>query len=923
MKRSFLRCDPGQARAAVEPLEDRRLLAAFDVLVFSRTTGFRHDSIDEGVAAIQQLGAANDFTVTATEDPATFTAANLAPYEAVIFLSTTGDVLNAPQQTAFEQYIAAGHGFVGIHSAADTEYDWLWYGGLVGAYFDSHPAIQSATVKVADPAHPATANLPQDWSRIDEWYNYRSNPRARVHVLATLDERTYTGGTMGFDHPVAWCQSYGGGRSFYTGLGHTEASYSEPLFRQHLLGGIRYAAGAAPADDGATLASNFRKTVLADDTFNPYQLDIAADGRVFWVEQHGKFRVWNPATGAASLVADVPVWYSNDNGLIGVALDPGFLSNGWVYLFYSAVSPDEQRVSRFTVTNNTLDFSSEKILLHIPFQREVGGHHAGALQMTPDGLLYISTGDDTDRLGDADGYAPLDERPGRQYFDAQRTSGNTDSLSGKILRIRPLPDGTYSVPAGNLFPADGSAGRPEIYVMGVRNPFRFSVDPETGWLYFGDVGPDAEADSPTRGPLGYDEFNQARAAGNYGYPYFIADNKPYVDYDYATQTARGPYNPAAPVNDSPNNTGSRSLPPAQPAWIWYPYGVSPQFPELGSVYRCAEAGPVYHYNAAASSPYKLPAYYDDTLFVFDWARNWIKEVKINRQTGAVHKINDFAPGLELRRPLDIKIGPDGAMYMIDFGAPLQAANPDSQIVRVEYLRGDIVPPWVTEAYVRGSTWTQPFKNLMESQAHGDDAWGYRVDLRPDDVLPWTNVNEIVLRLNSPPVAWSPPNPNSVVLDGVRSDYVVQSINQLDPVTFVFRLARPLGALPAGGENGDRVRLTMPGWGFNGTNYNLTLNVLQGDVNHAGETTHSVVAADFSDVKNRFFRTTAAPGPAGPTQYSIFHDVDGSGGILANDFSFVKARFFDSLPTTPFPIIVPQTALFADKRLQSHLAELFV
>lgn len=873
------------ARVTVETLEDRRLLAAFDVLVFSRTLGFRHDSIDEGIAAIQQLGAANDFNVTATEDPAAFTDANLATYEAVVFLNTTGDVLNAAQQASFERFIAGRRGYVGIHSAADTEYDWSWYGGLVGAYFQSHPAIQQATIKVADLAHPATAMLPQRWVRTDEWYDFRANPRGDVHVLATVDETTYSGGSMGFDHPIAWCQEYAGGRSFYTGLGHTAASYAEPLFRQHLLGGIRYAAGAVAADDGATVSGNFRKTVLADDTFNPYQLDIARDGRVFWVEQHGKFRVWSPQSQATTLLADVPVWYSNDNGLIGLALDPGFINNGWVYLFYSAITPDEQHVSRFKINGNTLDLSSEKILLRIPMQRTHGGHHAGALQMTPDGLLYISTGDNTDRLGDADGYAPLDERPGREVFDAQRTSGNTDHLGGKILRIRPMPDGTYTIPAGNLFPADGSQGRPEIYLMGLRNPFRFSVDPETGWLYVGDVGPDAEVDSSTRGSKGYDEVNQARAAGNYGYPYFIADNRPYVEYDYATRTAGSPYNPAAPVNNSPNNTGAQDLPPAQPAWIWYPYERSAQFPELGEGIRAAMAGPVYHFNEFASSPYNLPAYYDDTLFVFDWARNWIKEVKIDRSTGAVHKINEFAPGLELRRPLDIKIGPDGAMYMIEFGAALQAGNADSQIVRVDYLNNPSPYPEITRVYVRGSMWTSAFKTYMEGQGLGDDVYGYRVDhAAPTDVVPWTNVDELVLLFSRPPELIPPGS----LLDGIRSDYRSVSVNQIDPLSWIFRLDRALGVLPGGGENGDRLTLRVVGGGPGGSAYVLTFNVLQGDVDKSG----SVLANDYSAVKARFFQNPSRP------NYTAFHDTDGSGSILANDYSAVKVRFFDNLPPAP-------------------------
>ncbi|MFH8489253.1 ThuA domain-containing protein [Streptomyces longisporoflavus] len=218
------------------------------VLVFSKTAGFRHDSIPEGVAAIKELGAANGFTVDATEDAKAFTAKNLAKYDAVLWLSTTGDVLDGKQQSAFEGYIKRGGGYVGVHAAADTEYDWPFYGGLAGAYFQSHPAIQPAKVRVEDHGHPSTAHLPGIWERTDEWYNYRSNPRDRAHVLASLDESSYTGGSMSGDHPIAWCQDYQGGRSFYTGSGHTKESFADPAFRTHLLGGIRWATGAAQAD---------------------------------------------------------------------------------------------------------------------------------------------------------------------------------------------------------------------------------------------------------------------------------------------------------------------------------------------------------------------------------------------------------------------------------------------------------------------------------------------------------------------------------------------------------------------------------------------------------------------------------------------------------------------------------------------------
>ena len=220
---------------------------AYKVLVFSKTAGFRHSSIPNGIQAIRDLGAANNFTVDATEDAAAFSGTNLAQYRAVVFLLTTGDVLNDGQQAAFESYVRGGGGYVGVHSASDTEYQWPFYGGLVGAYFHSHPAIQQATVRVEDRAHASTSHLGNDWVRTDEWYNFQANPRNDVHVLARLDEGTYSGGNMG-DHPIAWCKTYQGGRSWYTAGGHTEQSYAEPSFRSHLLGGIRYAAGMTDAD---------------------------------------------------------------------------------------------------------------------------------------------------------------------------------------------------------------------------------------------------------------------------------------------------------------------------------------------------------------------------------------------------------------------------------------------------------------------------------------------------------------------------------------------------------------------------------------------------------------------------------------------------------------------------------------------------
>ena len=218
--------------------------ATYKVLVFSKTTGFRHDSMPAGITAIQNLGVQNGFAVDATENDALFTDANLAQYKTVIFLSATGDpVSTQAEKDAFQRYIQAGGGYVGIHAASDSGYSWSFYGGLVGAYFQQHPAIQTATVRIEDSNFPATSGLPTSFSRTDEWYDFQTNPRARVHVLTNVDNSSYTGSTMGTDHPNTWCQNYAGGRSFYTAWGHSIASYSEANFLHVVLGGIQWTAG--------------------------------------------------------------------------------------------------------------------------------------------------------------------------------------------------------------------------------------------------------------------------------------------------------------------------------------------------------------------------------------------------------------------------------------------------------------------------------------------------------------------------------------------------------------------------------------------------------------------------------------------------------------------------------------------------------
>ncbi len=671
----------------------------FKVLVFSKTEGFRHSSIPIGIAAIQQLGLDNDFDVDATEDASLFTFSNLIQYDAIIFLSTTGDVLNADQQAAFEQYIQSGGGYVGIHAASDTEYNWPWYGQLVGAYFDSHPSNQTATIKVADRIHPSTKNLPEYWERFDEWYNYRENPRGNVHVLATLDENTYSGGNMGYDHPIAWMHDFDGGRAWYTGGGHTEASYSEPLFLEHLLGGILYASGDVAGQFDATNNNQYQVTVIDNSPTNPMALTVLPNLDVLYLERGGTMKLRSNETGLISEAAQFSVDAGREDGLLGITLDPDFETNSWIYVFYSPLTVSEQRVSRFVFDGSTVDMSSEIIMLQIPTQRSQCCHSGGDLEFDGNGNLFITTGDNVNPF-EADGYAPIDERAGRSAFDAQGTSGNTNDLRGKILRIHPENDGTYTIPDGNLF-SDPEDGLPEIYVMGTRNPFRMAVNPRTNELVWGDVGPDSRVNSGSRGPIGYDEFNKTNEPGNFGWPYCIADNQAYGDYNFATGTSSGLFDCNNLVNLSPNNTGNDTLPSAIPAWISYPYGFTTERPEFGDEdARTAIAGGYFYFDSTLTETGSLPEYYNGSLFILEWTRNWIKEVRFD-EDGNIFQINPFLDSEPLVRPIDMHIGPDGAMYVIEWGTGFFEDNPDDRVIKIEFAQnlGNRVPFAIASASV--------------------------------------------------------------------------------------------------------------------------------------------------------------------------------------------------------------------------------
>ncbi|MFF8347912.1 ThuA domain-containing protein [Cellulosimicrobium funkei] len=678
--------------------------APFDVLVFSKTAGFRHGSIPAGIAAIQQLGAENDFDVTTTEDAGAFTDENLAQYDAVVWLSTTGDVLNDDQQAAFERYIQNGGGYAGIHAASDTEYDWPWYGELVGAYFSSHPQNQDATVKVQDHAHESTAHLPSRWDRYDEWYNYRTNPRDTVHVLASLDETSYTAGSgaMGADHPIAWCQAYDGGRSWYTGGGHTNESYAEPEFLQHLLGGIQTAAGVVPSDCAASQSDSYEVVSLDEETSNPMMLDVAPDGTVFYVERDGRVRLIDPESNQTTTAMTLAVTQANEDGLTGVVLDPDFGENGWVYLFWSPqdVGTDgpHNRVSRFTYdeATRTISAASEEKVLVIPTQRETCCHAGGDMVFDGDDNLVIVTGDNTNPFESA-GYAPLDERAGRTSYDAQRTSANTNDLRGKVLRIHPEDDGTYTIPEGNMFAPGTDKTKPEIFAMGFRNPFRIGVDQKTGNVLVGDYGPDAQNANPSRGPGNTVEWNIVAEPGFYGWPYCTGDNAAYIDYNFATGQSGQAFDCAnGPVNDSPNNTGLTQLPPAVAADVWYNYAGNPLFPEIGGG-GAPMGGPVYDYDPELDSDVKWPEYWDGKAIFGEWNQGKMYSFQLDGENRDelvdINRIlpKHFDPAAGFYRAMDFDFGPDGSLYVIDWGQGFGGNNTTSGIYKVNYVQGDPTP----------------------------------------------------------------------------------------------------------------------------------------------------------------------------------------------------------------------------------------
>lgn len=466
--------------------------------------------------------------------------------------------------------------------------------------------------------------------------------------------------------------------------------------------------GKKAADTRKPDDNRFTPVVLTQtgDFDEPMNFEVLKDGRVYINERKGTLKVFNPLTKTVSLVGSIPVntKYTSaagvvteaEEGFIGFTVDPDFENNHWAYLFYAHPTEKKDVLSRWEIKDDKLIAGSEKVLLEIPTQREICCHTGGGITWDKNQDLFLTVGNNTGNVADK---SQTDERPGRSSWDDQRGSGNTNDLRGKILRIHPEKDGTYTIPEGNLFAKGTSKTRPEIYVMGDRNPWRPSIDSKTGYLYWGEVGPDANGDTKTT-RTGMDELNQARKAGYFGWPYFIGDNVAYPHYDYTNNTVHEGNNPDNPVNNSVNNTGLKNLPPAQPAFISYPYGSSDKFPIVGAGARCAVGGPIFHTDDFSKATRTFPAYYEGKWLATDLSRGWIMSISM-KENGDYKSMERFLPSYQPIEPIDMKFGPEGDLYVLEYGSNWFRKSDNAKLVRIEFNRGNRTPVVEASADVSG------------------------------------------------------------------------------------------------------------------------------------------------------------------------------------------------------------------------------
>lgn len=465
--------------------------------------------------------------------------------------------------------------------------------------------------------------------------------------------------------------------------------------------------------------SDFRKVTFIGKpgVDEPVKMAFARDGRFFWIERRGAIKRWDPGTKAVSELIRIPVFLENTRGGMGVTLDPAFESNRFVYAVYAANS-STFRLSRFTLTGDRL--LDERTVLDVPFTPGAGAHASGAMAWDNAGNLLWGLGDNSRPTQ----YAPISNTD--MSIDSRRSAASSNSLHGKILRIRPEPAGGYSIPAGNLFAespggqSDTGKTRPEIYAMGFRNPWSLAYDRLTGWLLEGEVGPDAMGPGEGQGPAANEEINLVKTPGNYGWPFFAGHNLSYRDGGAA-------FNPDLPVNESPFNTGIRNLPPARPALLaWSHDGKSPdetRWISMGGRDGTGMVGPIYRYDPGLASTLKLPPHFEGVFFLMDWERSSFLSASLD-SSGNVTSVRKPFGAMTFSNPIGAAIGTrDGALYVIEYGTNIMFQSPSTQkISRIEYT-GSCLPTEASGTLRSTSAGARP--RLRVDLRHGALQWDGR------------------------------------------------------------------------------------------------------------------------------------------------------------------------------------------------------
>ncbi|MFG0315804.1 MAG: PQQ-dependent sugar dehydrogenase, partial [Planctomycetota bacterium JB042] len=613
---------------------------------------------------------------------------SLAACAAVVLLRAEPSFLESDaDERALRRFVESGGGFVGLRAALEAAADRPWFTRLVGARRGEDGGLE------------------------------RRSPRVETSVA---------------DGAEAWRQSYDGGRSFVVDLGPDAAAWADPAERARLAEGVAWVVAGGPRRADRVLPDDetFEVETLVDGLEDPIELAVDEGGNVFVLERTGALKRYDAGDRRIETVRRFEVaskteegGHAQECGGLGLALDPAFARNGFVYVYRSPPEPSVNRLSRFTFDGERL--VDERVLLDVATDREhTTCHEGGSLAFGPDGCLFLSTGDNTNPF-ESDGFAPLDEREDRRWWDAQRSAGNSNDLRGSILRVRPLPDGTLAIPDGNLWPPGTERTRPEIYVKGCRNPYRIAVDPRTGAVWWGDVGPDADVDAGGN-PMGADELNRAERAGFHGWPYAIG-RRAYGDRSFRTGASGASFAEGI-VNDSPHSDGLAALPAPVAPFLAYPYREADDLPELGDGGRNAMAGPILHHDEGKVGGF--PPWFDRVMVFYDWSRAGLWLLKIDDR-GRLETLLPWLVDETWKHPIDLERGPDGALYLLEYGSTWWD-NRDGRLRRISFGGFDrrpraVVTPSATDGAVPLSILFDATSTVDPEAAerHGDPTRGVR------------------------------------------------------------------------------------------------------------------------------------------------------------------------------------------------------